>query len=702
MSDNVSLEVVNKIALVMINEPPVNAVNQQMRAGLLDSFKEIDQRDDVAAALIICEGRTYMAGADLNEFDTGVGEPGYREVYAAIENCSKIVVTAMHGTAFGGGLECALSCHYRCAVADARVGLPELSLGIIPGAGGTQRLPRVVGAKAAVEMIFGIAAIPAQKALDIGLIDRILEGDLKTEALAYVEELLAADSPLRRTSDMTVDTEGYDEAFISEMKTLAAKRMRGQNAPNLLLEAIDNAINLPFEEGIRLENQTGEEAIVSAEARGLRHVFFAEREIARIPGLDKSTEALPIKTVGILGSGTMGIGISIAFADAGLEVTMVDPSAEALERGLSMIEKTYDQSAAKGRISEAQKKERFGNINSAASYDSLSDVDLVIEAVFEDMDLKKKVFAELDGVCKAGAILASNTSTLDINEMAAVTKRPEAVIGLHFFSPANIMKLLEIVRTDKTSSEVVVSALKLARQIRKMGVVVGIGSEFGFVGNRMLTMGYMREADQMLLEGASIKQIDRAIYDFGFPMGPWAMNDIAGIDILNSVLESTGAAAANPKPFYHVSRALAALGRYGQKSGSGFYKYEAGDRRPHLDPLVDEIIKQEAAKLGIEARKISDEEIQQRCIYALINEGAKLLDENIVYRAADIDVIWHYGYGFPRYKGGPMFYADLIGVKEVYETICRFQEHFGHYWTPAPLLEKLAKEGSGLLEWTPD
>tara|TARA_B100000315_G_scaffold257675_1_gene307260 strand:- start:3125 stop:5233 length:2109 start_codon:yes stop_codon:yes gene_type:complete len=702
MSDNVSLEVVNNIALVTVNEPPVNAINQQMRAGLLEAFKEIDQRDDVAAALLICDGRTFMAGADLNEFDTGVGEPNYREAYAAIENCSKIVVTAMHGTALGGGLEAALSCHYRCAVANARLGLPELSLGIIPGAGGTQRLPRVVGAKAAVEMIFGIAAITAKKALEIGLIDRILDGDLKTEALAYVEELLAADSGVRKTSDMTVDTEGYDDAFISEMKALAGKRMRGQNAPHLLLQAIDDAINLPFEEGIRQEHLTGEEAIVSDEARGLRHVFFAEREIGRIPGLDKAIEALPIKTVGILGSGTMGIGISIAFADAGLDVTIVDPSAEALERGLALIEETYNQSTAKGRISEAQKSERFGRISGAASYDSLSNVDLVIEAVFEDMDLKKKVFAELDGVCKPGAILASNTSTLDINEMAAMTKRPESVIGLHFFSPANIMKLLEIVRTDKTSSEVVVTALKLAKQIRKMGVVVGIGSEFGFVGNRMLTMGYMREADQMLLEGASIEQIDQAIYEFGFPMGPWAMNDMAGVDILNSVLESTGATAANPKPFFNVSRALAALGRAGQKSGSGFYKYEPGDRRPHHDPLVDDIIKQEAAKLNIEPRKIDDDEIQQRCIYALINEGAKLLAEGIVYRAADIDVIWHYGYGFPRYKGGPMFYADLIGVKEIYETICHFQDQFGHYWTPAPLLEILAKDGTGFLEWTPD
>ena len=700
MSDVVSLEIINQVAVVTVNEPPVNAINQKIRAGLLEKFEEIDQLSDVQAALLLCDGRTYMAGADLNEFDTGVGDPSYQLTYAAIENCSKLVVTAMHGTALGGGLEAAMSCHYRCALTNARMGLPELSLGIIPGAGGTQRLPRLIGAKAAVKMIMGIAPVGAQEALELGLIDRILDGELKTEALAYVQELLAENAGPRKTADMTVDTEGYDDAFLSEMNALAGKRMRGQNAPNLLFQSVDIAINVPFEDGIQQEKSIGEEAIVSDEARGLRHVFFAEREVARIPGLDKSVEDLPVETVGILGSGTMGTGIGIAFADAGFNVMIVDPSAEALEKGLARIEETFSQSVAKGRISEVQKEEKFARVSGSASYADLSDVDLVIEAVFEEMDLKKKIFAELDDICKPGAILASNTSTLDINEMGAMTSRPEQVIGLHFFSPANIMKLLEIVRTDKTSPAVIVTALKLAKQIRKIGVVVGIGSLFGFVGNRMMTMGYMREADQLLLEGASIEQIDRAIYNFGLPMGPWTMNDMAGVDILNSVLESTGAAAANPEPFFNASRALAALGRYGQKTGSGFYKYEKGDRKQHPDPLVDDIIKQEADKLNMAPREIDDEEIVTRCIYALINEGAKLLSEGIVYRAADIDVIWHYGYGFPRYKGGPMFYADLIGIKEVYQAVCRYHDQFGNYWKPAPLFEKLAQDGTGLLDWS--
>ena len=702
MASPVTLDINDGIAEITIDLPPVNAINQAIRAGLLECFQSAIADDSVKAIVLLAAGRTYMAGADINEFNTGVGSPAYYDVFRVIENSDKIVVTALHGTALGGGLETALACHYRCADANARMGLPELSLGIIPGAGGSQRLPRLIGAKAAVEMIFGVAPIKAERALELGLIDSIVEDDLRGYAIAWAKELVQEGTAPRRTGEMDVDLSGYDEDFLRGMRTLAGKRMRGQEAPERLLEAVEFATKLPLEDGLAEEKRIGDAAVASAESEALRHIFFAEREVAKVPGIDRSTPRVEVEMVGILGSGTMGTGIGIVFGNAGYTVRIIDPSQDSLDNCKAAIEKTQASQIERGRMDQAKADNMLSRMSYVTSYDGLADVDLVIEAVFEDMELKKEIFAKLDEICKPGAILASNSSTLNIDDMAAVTSRPESVVGLHFFSPANIMKLLEIVRAEKTSQEVLATAVDIGKRIRKVAVVVGIGSTFGFVGNRMMVKGYIREADQMLLEGASVQDVDTAIYDFGLPMGPWTMNDMGGVDIMCSVLESTGARAANPEPFYNVTLALGEAGLLGQKTGQGFYRYEKGGRTPIYDPSIEEIIAGEAERLKIAQISLTAEEIQQRCMFGLINEGARILEEGLVYRASDIDVIWIYGYGFPRFRGGPMFYADQIGLGKVYETVRGYHETLGNYWEPAPLLEQFAQEGKKFADWTPE
>ena len=442
--------------------------------------------------------------------------------------------------------------------------------------------------------------------------------------------------------------------------------------------------------------------MASAESEALRHVFFAEREVTKVPGIGKSASRIEVETVGILGSGTMGTGIGIVFGNAGYTVRIIDPSRESLDKCKAAIEKTQASQVGRGRMDQATAADMLSRMSYVTSYDALADVDLAIEAVFEDMNLKKEIFAKLDEICKPGAILASNSSTLNIDDMAACTARPASVVGLHFFSPANIMKLLEIVRAGKTSKEVLATAVDIGKRIRKVAVVVGIGGTFGFVGNRMMVKGYIREADQMLLEGASVQEVDKAIYDFGLPMGPWTMNDMGGVDIMCSVLESTGARAANPEPFYNVTLALGEAGLLGQKTGQGFYRYEKGDRTPIYDPSIENIIAGEAERLNVGRKSLTADEIQQRCIFGLINEGARILEEGLVYRASDIDVIWIYGYGFPRFRGGPMFYADQIGPDKVYETVRGYHETLGNYWQPAPLLEQFAKEGRKFADWAPE
>ena len=697
MNDIVTVEVTDDIALVIISNPPVNAINQKVRSGLMTAFQTVDQDNNVRAVVLKCAGRTFMAGADIKEFDEPIAEPGYHEVFSVIESCSKPVIAAIHGTALGAGLEAALACHYRCAVENARMGLPEVSLGIIPGAGGSQRLPRLIGAKAALEFILGGVTVSATEAYKIGILDRVIKEDLMEGTLEYIGSLLADGVGPRKVSEMLVDKSGYGEEFLVDARKLSARRLRGQNAPNLVIEAINNAVNLPFEEGIRKEKIIGDKALVSKEAKALRNIFFSEREIGKIPGISSDTKRMQINNVAILGSGTMGGGIAMNFANAGIPAVILDVSEAVLQRGIAVVRENYENTVKRGRLSKSDMVDRMELISGTTDYNAIAESDLVIEAVFEDIDLKKKVFKKIDGICKPEAIIATNTSTLNINQIAAVTKRPEKIIGLHFFSPANVMKLLEIVRAEKTSPEVLATAIDTAKRIKKIGVVAGVC--FGFIGNRMMAEGFHREADQMLLEGASPQQIDQVMYDFGFPMGPFAMHDMAGVDIMHSILKTTGKKENNREPYFNVLYQVGELGRFGQKTGSGFYRYDEGSRRPLHDPVTDALILQEAERLGIKRTTIENTEIEQRCVYSLINEGAKILEEGIAYRPGDIDVIWSYGYGFPRFRGGPMYMADQIGLETIYEAVMSYRDKFGDYWTPAPLLETLARDRKTFADW---
>jgi 3-hydroxyacyl-CoA dehydrogenase len=698
MTDVVSLRRAGPVALLTIDNPPVNAMSASVRRGLLDRVRELRNDASVQVIVILCAGRTFIAGADLREFDTGVGEPSYRELFTAVEQFPRPVIAAMHGTALGAGVEFALACHYRCAVPGAKLGLPELTLGIIPGAGGTQRLPHLVGARQALEFILNAAPVSAADAKKIGLVDRIVTGDLAEDAVVYAQELIGSGAQPRPTSKLAIDTAGFDEAFIQHSLAATRKKMRGQRAPEYAVEAVKAATQLPFEEGLKRETEIARITLESLESKALRHLFFAEREVARIPDLPESVQPRPVNRVAILGAGTMGTGIAIACADAGLRVEIVDASPEALSRGLGNIRKSYESSLARGRISEAQLGERFGLIHGATKLEDLADVDLVIEAVFEDMQLKKDIFKRLGASRCADAILATNTSTLDLDEIAAASGRPESVVGLHFFSPANVMRLLEIVRGKRTSPQTLATALAVAKRLRKVGVVAGVC--YGFVGNRMMLDGYVREADQLLLEGATPEQVDRVIEAFGFAMGPFKMNDMGGNDVALRARETTGIRKYRPSPYNETIDEMARLGRLGQKTGVGFYRYEAGNRTPLEDARTPQIIAQVAQRFGIKQHALSDEEIEKRCVYPLINEGARILAEGIAYRAGDIDVIWTTGYGFPRFRGGPMFYADSLGLKNVYAEIRRLHALHGHYWEPAPLLQELAESGRTFADWS--
>jgi 3-hydroxyacyl-CoA dehydrogenase len=695
----VTIERHGRVAVVTVDNAPVNAMSAAMRRGLLDAFVALKGDATVDAVLLAAAGRTFVAGADLREFDTGVEPPAYYDVFAEIENFAKPVVVALHGTALGAGVEVALACHYRCASRDAKLGLPELTLGIIPGAGGTQRLPRLIGAKAAAEFILGAAPVGAEQALKLGLIDCIIDGELLAGALTYTQGLIASKAPTRPTAARNADTTGFDDAFIKSALAGAAKRMRGQRAPEVAIDAIRTATQTSLADGLAREKELGDAALASTESKALRHLFFAEREVTRIPGLPDNVKPKNIERVGIIGAGTMGRGIAIACADAGLSVTLVDMAADALQRGLDAIRATYESSVQKGRITAEQLAARVQLIQGQTQLEKLAEVDLVIEAVFESMELKKQIFDQLSKICRKDAILASNTSTLDLNVIADSSGRPEQVVGLHFFSPANVMRLLEIVRGTKTSPEVLATAVALGKKLRKVGVVVGVC--YGFVGNRMMLEGYFREADQLLLEGATVEQIDRVVENFGFAMGPWKVNDMAGNDVSTKSREAPGVRDGKPLPYHSVVDALVAAGRLGQKTSTGFYRYADG-RTPLQDPATDAIIERVANELNIKRRTISDQEVETRCIYPLINEAARILEDGIAYRASDVDVIWTTGYGFPRFRGGPLFYADTVGVKKVYEEILRLHQLHGHYWKPAALLEKLAKSGGSFSSWTPN
>ncbi len=690
MAEVVTFSKEGNIGIISVNNPPVNALAQAVRAGIKSGVEKGIGDASVAAMIIRCEGRTFIAGADIREFGKPPTEPFLPEVIQVIENSPKPMIAAIHGTALGGGLEICLGCHFRIAVPGAQVGLPEVKLGLLPGAGGTQRLPRLIGAQAALDIITSGNPVPAKKALAMGIIDEIVEGDLKAAALAYAKKVLDEKRPLRKVSTLTVKKE-TPTVFEDYAKSIARKQ-RGFLAPFHCIKAVQAATELPFADGMKRERELFVELHDSSQSKAQRHAFFAEREVARIPGLPDDQPTREIKSVGILGAGTMGGGIAMCFANAGIPVYLLDMKQEFIDKGLATIRKNYSNTVAKGSLKQEDMDKRMALIKPTLSYDDLKNVDLVIEAVFEDMAIKREVFGKLDSVCKPGAILASNTSYLNIDEIAKSTKRPQDVVGMHFFSPANVMRLLENVRGAKTSPEVNATAMKIGKKIGKVAVLVGVCD--GFVGNRMLAKR-SRECMFMLEEGALPQQIDKVIFDFGFPMGPYAMSDMAGLDVGWRNRKAKFDQLTKREQACNILDKICELGRYGQKTGAGFYKYD-DKRNSSPDPVIEEIIVNHSKEVGIKRRNISDQEILERAIYSMVNEGAKILEEGIAARPLDIDVVWMNGYGFPIYRGGPMFYADQIGLKKVYEAILKYKKEVGaEYWEPAPLLEKLAKEGKG-------
>lgn len=693
MSDTVSFSKQGAIGLIKVNNPPVNALNQSVRAGLKACVEQGLADDSVKAMVLICEGRTFIAGADITEFAKGMGEPGLVPVIGNMETASKPIVAAIHGTALGGGLEVALGCHYRVALASAKVGLPEVHLGLLPGAGGTQRLPRLVGAQAALELIVGGGHVPAAKALELGIVDEIVEGDLEAASIAYAEKLLADGTGPRAIRDITPEAAG-PEVFDNFEKSIARKQ-RGFLAPFHIIKSIRAAFELPFDEGMAREEALFMELMRSSESASQRHIFFAEREVAKVPGLAKDTVKRDINCGAVVGAGTMGGGIAMNFANAGIPVKLLEMKQDFLDKGMALIRKNYENTAKKGRISMADVEKRMALIEPTLSYDDINDVDIVIEAVFENMDVKKEVFKKLDSVCRPGAILATNTSTLDVDEIAGVTGRPQDVIGMHFFSPANVMRLLENVRGEKTADDVIATVMSFSKRIGKIGAMVGVCD--GFVGNRMLHQR-TRESAYLVEEGASPEQVDKVLFDFGFPMGAFTMADMAGLDVGYKVREERRKAGKVEKRDSVWIDKIVEMGRHGQKTNAGVYKYEDG-RTPIPDPIVKALIAECAKEAGIEQRDISDQEILERCLYPMINEGAKILEEGIAARPLDIDIIWINGYGFPGYKGGPMFWADQIGLQNIVDAYAKYAKQFGdHYWQPAPLLAKLAKEGKGFYD----
>lgn len=691
----VQYDVQDSIAILTIDRPPVNAIDVNVRKGLCDGVHKASADSAVRAIFIHAAGRTFLSGADLSEFDTPIDDPGYYETLALIEACEKPVIVALHGTALGGGLETALACHYRCAVPDARMGFPEITLGIVPGAGGTQRLPRLVGAAKTLDFMLSGAPFGAEEALALGVIDKIVPSS-REGGLAYAKELLAQGAKPRRTGDRTIDAAGFDEAGVAALFKKHERGLKGRKTQHAILDAIRASVDRSFADGLKREDELSRASLLTRESQALRHIFFAERDVAKIPGLPP-TKALPIERAAVVGAGTMGGGIAMSFANSGVPVTLIEVSQEALDRGMKTIRANYDETVKRGRLTESERDARLALIGGALDASGAKDADVAVEAVFENMALKKSILASLDKAMKPSAIIASNTSTLSLKELASATKRPSKVVGLHFFSPAHIMRLLEIVRYDETTAETLVTALDVARKLRKTGVVSG--DAFGFIGNKMMQDGYFREAEQMLLEGAPPEQIDRVMEAFGFAMGPNRVNDMAGVDVGTLVRQELATRETRPDPYFVVSDALTPLGRLGQKTGKGVYRYEPGDRTAHPDPEVTALIERLAAERQIKRGPITDAEIEERCILPLINTGADLLANGIAYRAADIDVVWTSGYGFPRHLGGPMFYGDTLGLKNVLARVEAYHAKHGHYWAPSPLLIELAKAGKTFTDY---
>jgi 3-hydroxyacyl-CoA dehydrogenase len=694
MSDLVRVTKTDGIAVVTIDNPPVNALSPGVPSGIAKAIDQIQTDDSVQAAVLLGAGRTFVAGADIREFaKVTSGQEICREVISPVlnrvENCRKPVVMAIHGTAFGGGLELAMSGHYRIALRDAQLGQPEVKLGLIPGAGGTQRLPRLAGVAKAVEMCAGGNPISADEAFKFGIVDRVAEDDLLARAIAFAREV--ADKPAPKTRDRSdkLGTPEQSIAIFAAAREHARNKQRNLMAPLAAIDAVEAATKFPFDQACEKELELFTNCLHSDQSKALIHVFFGEREVAKIPDVPKETSILPVNSVAVVGAGTMGAGIAMVFANAGIPVWLKDTDRAALDRGLDNIQKNYASSVKRGRFTPDFVNQRLKLIQPTLSYEAFASADMVVEAAFENMALKKEVFAQLDRFCKPSAILATNTSSLNIDEIASATSRPPSVIGTHFFSPANVMRLLEIVRGQGTSKEVIATCMQLSKRLGKIGVLVG--NCMGFVGNRMFGP-YRREAQFLVEEGASVEAVDKALYDFGMAMGPLATGDLAGLDVGWRIRKEH---RHLQKPGLRQPIAedrLCELGRFGQKTGAGWYKYDE-NRKPSPDPEVAALIRQCAAEARIPQRHISSDEIVERCLYTLVNEGARLLEEGIALRAVDIDIIYLNGYGFPAYRGGPMWYASTVGLRKVYDRIREFEQQHGSWWTPAPLLRRLAEQG---------
>jgi 3-hydroxyacyl-CoA dehydrogenase len=691
----ITLEKRGFVGLIRIDNPPVNALNRVVRAGIADAAAEAIRNRELKVLLLISAGNMFSAGADLSEFDTGMGEPSLQKVQAALESAPLPVVAAIHGLALGGGLELALACHYRVAHKSAKLGLPEITLGIVPGAGGTQRLPRLIGARLALDMILSGTPITALDAKTKGFIDDVIEDDLLEGALPFCQQLVENGLGPRPTRDRTL-AKGLDEADIAEALRTHARALRGRTTQTLVVDAV-KAAALPFGEGAAVEAELANKSLATRESLALRHIFFAERESGKVDGVPRDAEQREIKHVAIIGAGTMGSGIAAAFADSDRNVTLIDTTEAALTRSRENLRSLYDSSIKRGRITQQTAEERMGRISGSLKLENVANADIAIEAVFEDIELKKEVLSKLDRILPPERLIASNTSILSLTELGRATGHPGRIAGLHFFVPAHASKLLEIVRGRDTAPETLATALQIAKLLKKIPVVSG--DAFGFIGNRMMLDGYFREAEQLLLEGASPLQVDAALEKFGFAMGPQRVSDLGGNDVGTKVRIQLFKRDRRPDPYFVIADRLTQLGWLGQKTGRGFYRYEHGSRDPQPDAEVEDLIRVLASGRNIPRREISDDEIVERCMLALINVGAIVLEEGIASRASDIDVVWTSGYGFPRHLGGPMFYADTLGLDHVALRLRAYHEKFGYYWQPVRLIEDLAATNSKFSQW---
>jgi len=685
VSQVVKVERHDAVAIVTVDSPPVNALSVAVRKGITDGVKSAIADADAKAIVIMCAGRTFIAGADITEFGKPPQSPSLHDVIDTIENSPKPVIAAIHGTALGGGFELALGCHYRVATKDAKVGLPEVKLGLLPGAGGTQRLPRAVGPEMAVKMIVTGDFVGAPEAMKAGAIDEIVD-NLASGAEAFAKKVIAEKKPLRklRDDDSKLAAAKADKSIFTNAAAAANKKNRGLEAPLAAAEAVSHSLDQPFDQALKSERELFMKLMTGEQSKAQRYAFFAEREAAKIAGVPDGTKGREVKSVAIIGAGTMGGGIAMSFANAGIPVTLIETGEEPLKRGLGVMQKNYDATAARGGIPADAPAKRMGLIKGVVGIENVKDADLIIEAVFETMAVKKEVFGQIDKHAKKGAVLATNTSYLNINEIAKMTQRPQDVLGMHFFSPANVMKLCEIVRGEKTAPDALVTAVNIAKKIAKVPVVVGVCD--GFVGNRMLA-ARGKQAEKFLFEGALPQQVDAVLTKFGMPMGPFAMGDLAGLDIGWRSRKDRGIKS-------EIADAICEAGRFGQKTGKGYYKYEAGSRAPLPDPEIEKLIEETTTKMGLKRRQISDDEIFERLMYPMINEGARILEEKIAQRPSDIDVVWLYGYGWPIYRGGPMFYADTVGLKKIADRLSVYAKQTSDpSLEPTPLLRKLADEG---------